>query len=1118
MSYAGALQGLPTFPTSMLMQSPILSGRISIPTNLYSNDPFAKGTAVRTLNPIDSFVVSNNVQDISEHPSRHLHILNRHLRSLSDALGSGDPRSAHRSLEGVIEELQTPVAPFDNHGKISLPLYMQLDGKGLGGRDMLRDAALIAAGFAGSEEIPDDIERVHGLLSETDINAADRFKAGLMRAYDVMLQALSAPNPQSSLFNRAERIVDEVLKESDEKIADASVKKDAHFFGNILRLEILSGLLVLASTRKDRKSRKAYAKQICDTFKALKKDHGLSSGTPSTTEEAFKTDLLGKYYADISILMARLGLWNHAIERARTLTTSEGLRETGHAERLLKHELFQPFIDHERGAHGEIKLPGEIRRNWRDGWLKRYLIAGIQNAHSRGMAQSAAIGGTGLIAGNLLDTFIQGGHGALFAIGGAMVFSGIYRYVNGLMTDEARDAISIGGNEMPPRIEIVKDMGRLALRSGLDAVAWSVPAIMLDAGTEALKVGFDTLAYGYGKYSDWLGSAASAIRNPDTYAALANAAVTTAGDPMLALKTLFQLYSGASGALAALHAVAPGVRPYTQKFMPFALPGIAMLGTEAAVWAMNSSATELLSGAYNAYTKAAGVLFASHILFPGLRPDIDRISKWFLPGAIGLAADIRQSYKYDVPLFSPDVMHPDWINGVVRASIVSAEAMIMMLVTGMIAWKKGDSPLGTIKNFGKALHDVPKSLPITIAIVNGITSPFGGAMQKDTYDALSLIMMQGIATTLGVLPFTLLISGLLKGKVPLYDAAKEAFQDSRGLPAHKRIQETLLGLTDAVRQPYTKNRTGRIFLYDPYGAAARTYFGWDLGFFSQIAQAVPNVVAGNPASTLTWPEPSGSKWERTSIQDLFSHSHAELGMIGRELDDGELSEDEAQKAKKAVMEKIHMAVSKAGQAMDPFHLFAPHQSLADRLLPLYAVRQSVKPTDFPSQTNPYYFASIHRMLKGGNIAQMVNKGSVMLEELKPEHVEILLDYVKSFSKDAGAYRVIRPLVTALALARDNPETGQLISNFFDDNPWIQDLLDIDVAKLEPPKEISRRRTKYAVMKQVATSRQEYLERVSSHGNPPKIDELYQGLFVDTPPEAPPPKVQAALDDGLAAQK
>jgi len=119
-------------------------------------------------------------------------------------------------------------------------------------------------------------------------------------------------------------------------------------------------------------------------------------------------------------------------------------------------------------------------------------------------------------------------------------------------------------------------------------------------------------------------------------------------------------------------------------------------------------------------------------------------------------------------------------------------------------------------------------------------------------------------------------------------------------------------------------------------------------------------------------------------------------------------------------------------------------------------------------------------------------------------VGVLLQYVEAFASDIGSFKVIQPLIKILAMARDNPETGDQIKNFFEQNPWVFDLFDVDLDAYAPPMELSRRRTKSKIVNAIRTSKPEFKERTASHGRKLDLPGLYEGLFIDrpTPPEEP----------------
>lgn len=193
--------------------------------------------------------------------------------------------------------------------------------------------------------------------------------------------------------------------------------------------------------------------------------------------------------------------------------------------------------------------------------------------------------------------------------------------------------------------------------------------------------------------------------------------------------------------------------------------------------------------------------------------------------------------------------------------------------------------------------------------------------------------------------------------------------------------------------------------------------------------------------------------------------------------------------------------------MHPLHLLQPHKRLRDRLLPLYAVKQVVRPGDYPSSTNTEMFANLQQMMEG-----RYNEG------IDKAELEVLLEMVLHYATDVNAFKALQPLLMTLALARNNPETGDVIKDFFDRHPWTLDLLGTDIDLLTPPADRSRRKNKKKLMKELATPADEFNERVVGHQERPDFMKIFEGLFNFPPPHAPAAQSGSSAGTEAAGQQ
>lgn len=1049
---------------------------------------------------------------LADHPTSVLWNIKRNYKRAGYALSSNDAQTSVDSSREILTGLETPVLMQD--ASDASPIYSHLEN----GADILVDAATAVFGLSGTETIASGLKWIHSHLHASTVSNADAInyvKLELLRAYKVMEQITEAKNPTIFSYGFALDIVRKTQAWIDKNVTDENTRLEAQYYTHLLSIEIMAHQLTLAVTHRNRVSRRRLTTAIREPFNELT----YPSKILAKLNDPKKNDIVAQYAANIIILMARLGMWHEARKRAEWLTTNTYLKESEAATRIIEHELISRFVDH----NGKIMSVQDIQREMRHRAVIRALKEGVANAYSPGIGHSIIAGGVGLVAGEISNIASGTDHSFILPLAGALLMSLGYRLYKGLTTEEAHDAYIYGLEPERSNEQTLKDIGRLAIKTGLDAAAWIAPAYFLESGHDSILKGIHTVAKGYGIYGGWITNAVSTITNPGTYAPLADPS-NPVYDPAAITNFLYHGYTYGSAGVATANLYArtmlttelrednplmasalEGWIKQTDKFLPYAAPGLALLGADIGAQLFNSTPTEILYGLYFAYTRAAGAIFLAHILAPELRWHLDKASWMFLPAAVAISADIRQWYKHDIPLSAPDVTQEDWINGFLRASIVSTEAIFMMLATKMVRWEKGETKTQTAWNFMKALSLSNKSMAMTIAMVNGLTSPISAKMQPAEKELVSLadFCLVGLATAIGNLPFTLGLSGLLKSKIPIKTMASEAWHDFKGQRIDRRVLEAIRGGLDAFTLPYAKNRTGRILIYDMIGAAARTYMGFDKGYASQIAMSLPNMISGNAASTLTWPEPSGTKWERASIRDKLEKAaskirdkNTKIADVKHRLSEDLISSEDADKLiaklkedKAKYLETLFTTFSGSGQRMHPFHLLQPHNRLRDRLLPAWAIKQVLLPRDYPSSTNIDMYANLQQMME--------NRYD---ERIDKAEVEVLLDMILHYVTDVNAYKALQPLIMTLAFARNNPDTGEIIQEFFNRHPWTLDLLGIDIELLTPPAELSRRRNRKYVAKRLTTPPEEFNERVTGHANRPDFMGIFEGLF-NFPPKA-----------------
>ncbi len=1154
MSGAPLSSSMPLFPIAMLQQGPLYTGRLTIPAQLpgsmtpriitpaqagsvlHGAPASADGEVLGYIQPSDDTAAGraeveteSGVVFLADHPTHTLWNIGSNYRKARNALASNDAQAAVDSSREILNGLETPVSPAADAE--AAPVYSYLEN----GADILVDAATAVFGLSGTSTIASGLKWIHGHLhanTASNAEALNYVKLELLRAYKVMEQTTEAKTPTIHRYGFALDMVKKTQAWIDNSIEDENTRLEAQYYTHLLSVEIMAHQLTLAVTRRNRAERRRLTAAIRESFNELT----YPSKILAKLDDPKKNDIVAQYAANIIILMARLGMWHDARKRAEWLTTNHYLKDSDAATSIIENELISRFVDH----NGKIMQVQDIQREMRQRAVIRALKEGIANAHSPGVFQSMLVGGLGLFGGEALNVLSGGDHGFMLPLAGALLMSLGYRLYNGLTTEEAHDAYVYGLEPERSNAQAVKDIGRLAMKTGLDAAAWIAPAYFLEQGHDSIVKGIETVQRGYGIYGGWISDAVSTVTNPGTYGPLADPA-NPAYDPTAIANFLYHGYTYGSGGVAAANlyartmltpklrednplmaAVLEGWIKETDKVLPYAAPGLAMLGADIGMQLFNSTPIEVLNGLYFTYSRAAGAMFLAHMLIPETRWHLDKVSWMFLPAAIGLSADLRLWYKKGVPLSAPDPTQLEWLYGFLRASIVSTEAIFMMLITKMVRWEKGKTKKQTVWNFIRALSLSNKSMAMAIAMVNGLTSPISAEMQPKREEIVTIAdaCLVGVATAIGNLPFTLGLSGLLKGKIPIRTLASEAWQDSVGQRIDRRVMETVVGGLYAFTMPYARNRTGRIPIYDVIGSAARARMGVDTEWLSQAAMSLPNMVSGNAVSTLTWPEPSGTKWERASIREMLEkaagkvrETNAEIADVKQQLSSGLISAEAADASIAKLMKEkaehfrtVFTTFAMSGQRMHPMHLLLPHNRLRDRFLPLWAVKQVVKPGDYPSSTNTDMYANLQQMMEGRYD-----------ERIDKAQLEVLLEMILHYAADVNAYKALQPLLMTLALARNNTETGELIREFFDRNPWTLDLLGTDIELLTPPADRSRRKNKVQLMKQLATPPEEFNERVVGHENHPDFMKIFEGLF-NFPPHAPAAQSGTSVADAAAGSQ
>ncbi len=995
---------------------------------------------------------------VGEPPRIELAALKRRFANARQARSSGELDAA---FEHYSESLAVLESPFEA-APDSAPLHRHLpDGSAL-----YREALFETAVLSAPKDAPAMLGRLSRLIEWAEATGGEPAhiaQAKLLKAYKIMQHTMSASQPKGALLKEAYKIVQDVRYR-----LDAKEDSDTGFYAGLLSIELLSRSIAMAHNRRDFRERNLFIERQREIIKEVLADY-LTEG---------RREAIASYIADASILLARLGLWSPALERARTVTSRQ-LAATAGAMRLISDPLFDPFVD---GAR--ILSAAEIKFRSRSGSFVRRFQAALALAHSKGLRESIFAGLFGLFTGFGASWLmgLDGGSAVAALVGSAALFATLNRLRNGWNTLEARYAANSGVFDSSA-VETAQDASRLLMWGGINAATWLLPAAILNLQGESVSVFGSTLRRFLDVYQDLgilaLGKIASAA--DESIAAFSPSSVADAA---------YHAFISVSAALAASSLLSKDVRKTLGKLSLMFVPGASLFAVEAARVIAGQSSDGSMNMLYNLYINAWAALFLANFFSPTFRNFTSRLAPLFLPGALGLSAEIAMGLLGQDPGPLPGrLTDPVYLDRIMRASIISTEMMLLQFTAGLLPLRHGSSVKEAL---GSALDQIkpfrnPQNymLPITAAVIGaGLMSPLGGAVQdRMTLHGFSNHLIQGVAISLGMLPITLGIGGALKGFIPYASRLKEAWEDARGLSPPRALFELYMGFMDSFEVPYVKNRLLREFTMDLPAAALRATVGWDTNP-GQLIMSSTNLVSGNAMATSTWPEVSATVWERRAIDHQIDSLAHDLAQADAYLKAGRITAKAASKQKAEAMHETLDFLTKAGQVTHFLHPFMAHKSLSDRLWPLYAITRSIMPPKYPQMPNADFYANFHQML-----ARPGDEG------LSAEGVEALLGFIEHYAKDPENYELLRPLVKTLALSRNSPNHGSRIDDFFAGNPWVTDLLNVDLEKYKPGDEKTRRIARMMVKRRIRKRFHKYEQRVISHGRQLELEKQFKGLFL-----------------------
>lgn len=519
MSGSPTIPMMPLFPTALLSQGMMFTGSAIIPIHLRSgmtpiiatpgpeaaaaaqpltrstpvlvyaesadrhNDESTNGASSAGESIPISFELDDSIVELSDHPKRLLRDIREGVRNVRAAIRTRNAPALSNAASGIMKNLNVSVTMKDGS---SAPLHMMIDK----GTDLLIEAGMATYGFSGAETIDDAGEWIEFLQHYLMMNISplDKVKLHFVYAYKIMQYATYKNNPANLYYTEALHIIDNGRNWAEQNISDEKTRLQAYLYANLLRIEVLAQQLALAVKNRNRSEKRRLTKAISQPFKELAVPQDKLNRTVVDREKILAklndpamNALVAKYSADVILLMASLGMWHHALKRARILTTNELLKNTPDAMRVLTHPLFEDFVNTESGTDGEIMDNETIKREKSHGATRRFIAEGIIQAHSPSFGHSIIAGALGLMGGQLLDIMINAEGGTALPLIGAVFFSSMHRLIRGLRSEEARDVYSFGGpNRNAPQIAWSVIM--LLAKAAFELAAWAGPAHMIGEG------------------------------------------------------------------------------------------------------------------------------------------------------------------------------------------------------------------------------------------------------------------------------------------------------------------------------------------------------------------------------------------------------------------------------------------------------------------------------------------------------------------------------------------------------------------------------------------------------------------------------------------------------------
>ena len=362
------------------------------------------------------------------------------------------------ALRELLEEVDTG----DGSGRVPLYLLIPKGEKSPDGRRLLYEAIFgVAAYNSDPDDVKDNLDLLNGVgegvrnkIGQITDDVIDA-KVKLLRAYTIMFHTSAWDVQKFRRYLDVQEDVHEVVESfhDDPKL---------HFPAQALLIELLARRMERAHHRGNQRARRQLSKSVLKELKRFTERY--SEGSSDQKE------VIPLIEAHVAILLARVGMWNPALKKAREITENEAYRGTPAVDQLLSEPIFKRFVE-----DGKILTAREMKKR---GWSLKQLFAEAQatvaNARFESFGQGLWYWAGGAVFGIAID-MLQNGFppsDAVWPLLGVFAASILGKLRKGSKNQETREAGLVGQYDRTAW-ESFKDVGNLILHGGVSAVlAW----------------------------------------------------------------------------------------------------------------------------------------------------------------------------------------------------------------------------------------------------------------------------------------------------------------------------------------------------------------------------------------------------------------------------------------------------------------------------------------------------------------------------------------------------------------------------------------------------------------------------------------------------------------------